>query len=209
VERLTAGVERLLALQWVRRFRNREEPGSNRSGDRMARLAGAGDGTGRSAANPRQSAAPLPPWLGGGPSNAAPGHRGEAGGTGAHGDHDETAGTGAPRHSGKTGGTQAPRHREEADGTTVAWHIVEVGDTLWDIAAIRLVPAERSAANLDRYWRQVYRANRSLNGARVWAPRSILWCRWRPATSAPGLSSRPRTWPTRISADRPRVAGSV
>jgi hypothetical protein len=38
---------------------------------------------------------------------------------------------------------------------------------LWDIAAVRLVPAERSAANLDRYWRQVYRANRSLIGARV------------------------------------------
>jgi nucleoid-associated protein YgaU len=47
----------------------------------------------------------------------------------------------------------------------VTWHVVEVGDTLWDIAAARLVPAERSAVNINRYWRQVYRANRSVIGA--------------------------------------------
>jgi hypothetical protein len=64
----------------------------------------------------RRSAAPLPPWLGGGPSTAAPGH-----------------------HAG-------------ADGYTV-----EAGDTLWDIAAAHLVPAERSAATIHRYWQQVYR----------------------------------------------------
>jgi LysM domain len=78
--------------------------------------------------DPRRSAAPLPPWLGGGPSNAA------------------------------------PELRDEAGGTTVASHVVEVGDTLWDIAAARLVPAERLAANINRYWRQVYRANRSAIG---------------------------------------------
>jgi Tfp pilus assembly protein FimV len=72
----------------------------------------------------RRSAAPLPPWLGGGPSTAAPGH-----------------------HAG-------------ADGYTV-----EAGDTLWDIAAAHLVPAERSAATIHRYWQQVYRANRSVVGA--------------------------------------------
>jgi hypothetical protein len=109
----------------------------------------------RARPNPRRSAAPLPPWLGGGPSNAAPGHR------------DEPGGTGASRHGGRTGGggTQAPGHRDEAGGITGAWHVVEVGDTLWDIAAARLVPSERSAANINRYWRQVYRANRSVVGA--------------------------------------------
>lgn len=44
-------------------------------------------------------------------------------------------------------------------------HTVEVGDTLWDIAAAHLVPAERSAAAIHRYWRQIYRANRSVVGA--------------------------------------------
>ena len=72
----------------------------------------------------RRSAAPLPPWLGGGPSKAAPGHRAEAGG-----------------------------------------YTVEAGDTLWDIAAAHLEPAERSGAAIHRYWRQVYRANRSVVGA--------------------------------------------
>ena len=72
----------------------------------------------------RRSAAPLPPWLGGGPSTAAPGHRTGAGG-----------------------------------------YTVESGDTLWDIAAAHLVPAERSAATIHRYWQQVYRANRSVVGA--------------------------------------------
>jgi hypothetical protein len=91
--------------------------------------------------NLRRSAAPLPPWLGGGPSNAAPGH----------GD--------------KAGGTRVPGDRDERGGTAVAGHVVEVGDTLWDIAAARLVPAERSALNIHLYWRQIYRANRSVIGA--------------------------------------------
>ena len=34
---------------------------------------------------------------------------------------------------------------------------VAVGDTLWDIAAARLVPGERTVLNVHRYWRQVYR----------------------------------------------------
>jgi hypothetical protein len=72
---------------------------------------------------PRRSAVPLPPWLGGGPSKAAPGHRAGAG-----------------------------------------EHTVEAGDTLWDIAAGHLDPAERSAATIHRYWQQVYRANRSVVG---------------------------------------------
>ena len=72
----------------------------------------------------RRSAAPLPPWLGGGPSTAAPGHRAEAGG-----------------------------------------YTVESGDTLWVIAAAHLEPESRSAATINRYWQQVYRANRSVVGA--------------------------------------------
>jgi LysM domain len=72
----------------------------------------------------RRSAVPLPPWLGGGSSKAAPRHR---------------AGSGE--------------------------HTVGAGDTLWDIAAAHLEPAERSAAAIDRYWQQVYRANRSVVGA--------------------------------------------
>jgi hypothetical protein len=71
----------------------------------------------------RRSAVPLPPWLGGGSSKAAPRHR---------------AGSGE--------------------------HTVEAGDTLWDIAAAHLEPAERSPATIDRYWQQVYRANRSVVG---------------------------------------------
>jgi hypothetical protein len=72
----------------------------------------------------RRSAAPLPPWLGGGPSKAAPGDSAEA-----------------------------------------KDHTVEAGDTLWDIAAAHLAPAERSTAIIHRYWQQVYRANRSVVGA--------------------------------------------
>lgn len=66
---------------------------------------------------PRRSAAPLPPWLGGGPSTVVPGHT------------------------------------------------VEAGDTLWGIAAAHLPPSERSVARIDRYWRQVYQANRPVVGA--------------------------------------------
>jgi nucleoid-associated protein YgaU len=40
-----------------------------------------------------------------------------------------------------------------------------VGDTLWDIAAARLEPGERTVLNVYRYWRQVYQANRRTIGA--------------------------------------------
>jgi hypothetical protein len=82
---------------------------------------------------PRRSAAPLPPWLGGGPSNPAPVPSGHA-------------------RPGSTGGAGV--------GYTVA-----VGDTLWDIAAAHLAPRERTAPNVHRYWRQMYRANRRAVGA--------------------------------------------
>jgi LysM domain len=41
-------------------------------------------------------------------------------------------------------------------------YTIQVGDTLWDIAAAHLMPAGRSAATIHRYWQQVYRANRSV-----------------------------------------------
>jgi hypothetical protein len=97
---------------------------------------------------PRRSAAPLPPWLGGGPSRTAP----------AHGD--EAGQTTAPRHGDKAG-DRAPRHKGKAGGSGAPGHVVEAGDTLWDIAAARLAPVQRSAANVHRYWRLIYRANRS------------------------------------------------
>jgi resuscitation-promoting factor RpfA len=48
---------------------------------------------------------------------------------------------------------------------TSADHTVEWGDTLWDIAAAHLTPADRSAANVQRYWQQIYQVNRSIIGA--------------------------------------------
>jgi LysM domain len=44
-------------------------------------------------------------------------------------------------------------------------YTVEAGDTLWDIAAARLAPAERSLASAHRYWQEIYRANRAVIGA--------------------------------------------
>jgi hypothetical protein len=87
---------------------------------------------------PRRSAAPLPPWLGGGPSKTAP----------------------LPPSLGHRPSQTMPGYRAEASD-----HTVEAGDTLWDIAAANLVPAERSAATIHRYWQQVYRANRQVVGA--------------------------------------------
>jgi resuscitation-promoting factor RpfA len=87
---------------------------------------------------PRRSAAPLPPWLGGGPSKAAP----------------------LPPSPDDGSSQAAPGYRARASDYTV-----EAGDTLWDIAADHLVPAQRSTATIHRYWQQVYRANRSVVGA--------------------------------------------
>jgi LysM domain len=112
---------------------------------------------------PRRSAAPLPPWLGGGSSNVHAGHRDKAG-VPAPRQSNETRDTPAPRHGSRAGGATAPRHAGRADPAT-SGYTVQVGDTLWDIAAAQLPPAERSAANIDRYWRQIYRANRPVIGA--------------------------------------------
>jgi hypothetical protein len=87
---------------------------------------------------PRRSAAPLPPWLGGGPSKAAP----------------------LPASPNDGPAQAAPGGRGQASDYTV-----EAGDTLWDIAAAHLVPAERSTATIHRCWQQIYRANRRSIGA--------------------------------------------
>jgi len=54
----------------------------------------------------------------------------------------------------------APGH-----GAEVRDYTVKAGDTLWDIAGAHLPPSQRSAATIDRYWPQVYRANRQVVGA--------------------------------------------
>jgi hypothetical protein len=105
-----------------------------------ARLRSSVDETDPVAARPipRRSAAPLPPWLGGGPSKPAP--------------LPPSLDSGATR--------SAPGDRAQASE-----HTVQAGDTLWDIAAAHLVPAERSKAAIHRYWQQLYRANRRVVGA--------------------------------------------
>jgi hypothetical protein len=132
----------------------------------------------RARPTPRRSAAPLPPWLGGGPSNAAasghgdeartpsaPGHGLRAGDTAAPRHGEQAGATPAPGGSDEAGDVAAPRHGDRADDAAASGYTVGVGDTLWDIAAALLSPAGRSAGNIDRYWRQIYRANRSVIGA--------------------------------------------
>jgi hypothetical protein len=131
---------------------------------------------------PRRSAAPLPPWLGGGPSNAVPeppdrpgrphgdarSGREDVGRTldqpgSAHGPGSSEHGPGTSEQAPGTSDwrtAEAPR----SSGRAAAGHVVQPNDTLWDIAAARLAPADRSAANIHRYWQQVYRANRSVVG---------------------------------------------
>jgi resuscitation-promoting factor RpfA len=104
--------------------------------------------------------APLPPWLAERPRAAGGGGpAAEAGGPGP-------AGRGAvparrrratrPPGTVDAGGAHATR--------VVGAHTVRPGDTLWGIAAAHLPPAWRSPATIDRYWRQVYRANRAVLG---------------------------------------------
>ena len=58
-----------------------------------------------------------------------------------------------------TGGAEGVRGGG-VDGT----YTVRPGDTLWAVAAAHLRPAWRSPAVIDRYWRQVYGANRAVVG---------------------------------------------
>jgi LysM domain len=104
----------------------------------------------------RRASAPLPPWLGGGPSNLAP--------MPPIASPPRSTSEDAPGPADNPG----PRSRDQAgagsSGGAGAEHIVVVGDTLWDIAAAHLTPSERSVLNVDRYWREMYRANRRAIG---------------------------------------------
>jgi hypothetical protein len=130
-----------------------------------------------------RSPAPLPPWLADRPPTpasalptrpappaSAPVGQGAAAVAGP-------AGAGAPPASqpARSGAAPAPGQGGSrragagaAGGTGGARpdgaHTVRRGDTLWGIAAAHLRPAARSAAAIDRYWRQVYRANRARVG---------------------------------------------
>ena len=126
---------------------------------------------------PRRSAVPLPPWLGGGPSNTGP----QRPGTSAPGPYGPSApdpaepgpsparppapdpaepGPGPTRPPGPEPTETAP----EATRPAAVRYTVAVGDTLWDIAAAHLAPGERTVPNIHRYWRQVYQTNRSTIG---------------------------------------------
>jgi len=101
--------------------------------------------------------APLPPWLAE-RSAAAGGGRVSAGGSGS-------AGRGAGARQRRTGRPPATVEAEGVRGAgVVGTHTVRPGDTLWAIAAAHLPPTWRSPATIDRYWRQVYGANRSVVG---------------------------------------------
>jgi nucleoid-associated protein YgaU len=109
--------------------------------------------------------APLPTWLGGPrwqpglpsagsappPASAAP----------------PAAGAGdAPGRGGPATRPFVSRGREagrpEEPGRRV--HVIEVGDTLWGIAASHLPAGDRPDAAVDAYWRQLYAANRAVLG---------------------------------------------
>jgi resuscitation-promoting factor RpfA len=141
------------------------------------RLLSAVDGPEPVATRPtlRRSSAPLPPWLGGGPPTAAPGRTPDATGpTSTPVAPPERPGRGSTLAPGWSGpGSMPPPKRlgpgptpvpGPGTGSAAGEHIVVPHDTLWDIAAARLAPADRSAANIHRYWQQIYRANRSVVG---------------------------------------------
>lgn len=110
-------------------FRPASQTDQVASGLGATRLVQAGRGTEPvdTRPTPGRLSAPLPPWLGGGPSN---------------------------------------KTVDPGDGAAAAGpHTVKPHDTLWGIAGARLVPADRAATNIHRYWQQVYRANRRVIGA--------------------------------------------
>jgi resuscitation-promoting factor RpfA len=125
--------------------------------------------------------APLPPWLsgwppaapGGGPAGPeqAAGGGGPAAGDAASGGRSARAGGGPARRRvvpDRPRRTGRPPAAVDADGGqrggAVGTHTVRPGDTLWGIAAAHLPPGWRSPATIDRYWRQLYHANRAVVG---------------------------------------------
>jgi LysM domain len=123
--------------------------------------------------------APLPPWLSARPQRRSPGLAGPetapvptpAGSGAAPTTQPAVPGGASARTPGGPGATSAIGPGAEglgstnADGDdTIRDYTIRVGDTLWGIAAAHLPPAKRSAAAVDRYWRQLYRANRAVLG---------------------------------------------
>jgi resuscitation-promoting factor RpfA len=99
------------------------------------------------------------PGAAGGSAPSGPGAAG--GGSAVEPAGPEAPGTGPapPQDAARPGA--ADGHRDTlAEGE----HTIRAGDTLWGIAAAHLPPAKRSAAAIDRYWREVYRANRAVLG---------------------------------------------
>jgi hypothetical protein len=112
----------------------------------------------------RVAPVPLPPWLGGERPAAPKPVTSEAPPPDApvtRGPRDDP--TGAPLAGGAH--RRGPVGPEDRDAPGWREYTVKLHDTLWGIAAARLPAGSGSAATIDRYWRQVYAANRAAIGA--------------------------------------------
>jgi nucleoid-associated protein YgaU len=106
---------------------------------------------------------PLPTWLGGTqePGAGAPGSTsaGSVAGSGA-----------AEPMSPEASGGEGPEADAAGDGMGLIdphktrSYVIQPGDTLWDVAEAHISPSQRSPSRIDRYWRQVYLANRDVLG---------------------------------------------
>jgi len=101
-----------------------------------------------------------------GPDTDRPGDdtREPAGGAAARGIAPQDNGSaGVHRDAGGTAALGEPgSHRDEAAAKV---HIVQPGDTLWDIAASNLPRAQRTNGPIAAYWQRIYEANRDTIGA--------------------------------------------
>jgi hypothetical protein len=66
---------------------------------------------------------------------------------------------------GASAGAPSPSGTGRPDAGQHGVHTVRPGDTLWGIAAAHLPAGSRSPAQVDRYWRQIYAANRAAIGS--------------------------------------------
>jgi len=171
--------------------RGKEGSGEPRSGAPVGRAPVNRAQVGRDGVAP----VPLPPWLGGwqpaprptpaaseelppgsaasqAPSPERSGERREDALAGPEGSPAGPEESGEPRRGAQLDPEGSGERREDAPagpedrGAPVRReHTVKPHDTLWGIAAAHLPTGSRSAATIDRYWRQVYAANRAAVGA--------------------------------------------